>query len=1017
MIAASVLVRWEASVSSFRLACACAALTVFAVALAPSTASAQTVINPYFLFIMDSSGSMADPTTCPAGRTTNSCGAACTKINDAKCALQRVVAGVGDATFGLEQFDQACSTDGCGLPYTGVYTCDTTAASGLVRVGIYDGNQTAITSWVDYACGVPAGGICATRTSHNEIFAYGNTPLGGALLKARCYYSGTCGADGTPASPLIGDTALACRPVSVILLTDGDPTCGTTTAQAVLAATQLRSTPVGTATKNIKTYVIAFGTGVTPANVNSIAAAGGTASAYYATDEATLSLALSQIIADSALVEVCNNLDDTCNTLRDEGLPKYCNTARGVAPPDCRNTAIDRPLCTLCAPPAETFCDGVDNNCNGVIDEGLRNACGVCGAAAVEICDGVDNDCNGVIDDPPVCGSCRPTTEICDGLDNDCDGAVDEGLTRACGAAVGACTAGTEVCAGGAWGVCSGRGPTAEVCNNIDDNCDGVVDGMTRVCGTDVGECIAGTELCTAGAYGTCFGSVGSTAELCDGLDNDCDGLTDESDPTLGTACGETVSPCRAGAIACVAGALTCVGGVGPTEEICNGIDDDCDGVIDDGLAVGSSCGTDTGECSPGVNVCTAGALTCAGERGPSIETCNGLDDDCNGIVDDVPGIGSSCGTDVGICTAGTMECLAGVETCVGSSPPGTEVCDCRDNDCDGTVDEEPATGSLCGAGAACVECACAGPCAVTEFGFSCPTDFVPLVVAPDCWCVPEGGPCVAETCAANTVEQLGAVVCAPGTDGVPVCVCRGNACTFPCEGVDCSGGTVCDPNTGLCVAPSCRTFGCASDQYCDALTGECAPNPCATTTCTADEACRDGACEPSCAGVTCTATELCHAGVCGAALCDGVVCSVAGEVCNPTTGACVEDACATLSCPRGAVCDLDTRACITDPCLRMTCPAEQLCSAGECIVDTGSPDAGVDGGPGIDAGLRVDGGQHEPLRLLAAGGGGCVCTVGVGASKSSGVAGLAALGLALVALFARRRRQTASRGEQAVAK
>ena len=100
-----------------------------------------------------------------------------------------------------------------------------------------------------------------------------------------------------------------------------------------------------------------------------------------------------------------------------------------------------------------------------------------------------------------------------------------------------------------------------------------------------------------------------------------------------------------------------------------------------------------------------------------------------------------------------------------------------------------------------------------------------------------------------------------------------------------------------------------------------------------------------------------------------------------------------------------------------MTCPAAQLCSAGECIVDAGPPDAGVDGGSGIDAGLRVDGGQHEPLRLLAAGGGGCVCAVGAGASTSSRVGGLAALGLGLAALITRRRRQTASRGEKAVAK
>ena len=65
----------------------------------PAAVSAQTVINPYFLFLLDSSGSMGLTTTCTSG-TTNSCGRTCTRMNDAKCALQRVVAGTGDATFG-----------------------------------------------------------------------------------------------------------------------------------------------------------------------------------------------------------------------------------------------------------------------------------------------------------------------------------------------------------------------------------------------------------------------------------------------------------------------------------------------------------------------------------------------------------------------------------------------------------------------------------------------------------------------------------------------------------------------------------------------------------------------------------------------------------------------------------------------------------------------------------------------------------------------------------------------------
>ena len=1005
---------------SLRLSLALVSVAALVLVLAPSAATAQTVINPYFLFLMDSSGSMNGTTTCTVG-VTNACGQPCRRINDAKCALQRVVAGTGDATFGLGQFSQLCKP-GCGNVGTsaGQIACDATSASGVIRVGIAEDNQTAITSWVDYSCGLPAAGMCAagTSTTHNEIYSGGNTPLGGVLQRARCYYSGTCGADGTPASPLIGDAALACRPVSVILLTDGAETCG---GDAVAAATALRTTAVGAATKDIRTYVIGFGVAPPPAAasgpIEAIAVAGGTTRGYYATNETDLSLALSQIIADSALVEVCNGLDDNCNVIRDDGLPKFCNTAFGVAPPDCSNRAVDRPLCTLCAPPAETACDNLDNNCNGTVDEGLRNACGTCGAAPTEICDSVDNDCDGAIDEGGVCGACTPSTEICDNLDNDCDGMVDETLTRPCGAAVGVCTAGTQTCAAGAWGACTGRGPSAEICNNLDDDCNGVIDGQTRACGTDTGVCRAGVEICTAGMFGgVCIGSVGPGTEVCDTLDNDCDGMTDESDPGIGVACGETEGPCEPGTIRCVAGDLVCQGATGPTEEVCNNIDDDCDGAIDDGLAVGSSCGTDTGECSPGINVCAAGALRCDGEIGPIPETCNGLDDDCNGVVDDVMGIGEPCGTDVGLCMAGVLQCIAGREACVGSTSPGTEICDCDDNDCDGTVDEEPATGSLCPSGSSCVECACSLPCTATEFGFQCPTGRTQFMRGAECFCVAPR--CEATACAGQTVERDGSPVCAPSVDGVPICACRNNACTFPCEGVSCTGGTVCDPNTGACVEDSCRTLGCMTGEYCDAITGACAPNPCATTVCMTSEACREGACEPSCVGVRCASGEVCHAGVCAADRCAGVSCATAGEVCDPSTGVCVEDACDTLVCPRGTVCDLTARSCVVDPCLRIRCPAAQVCSDGECIVDVGPPDAGMpDGGGRFDAGPNPDGGRREPQRFLASGGGGCVCAVGVGASKTALFGEVAMFGLVVGVLLWRRRRAHARSHTKVVAK
>jgi hypothetical protein len=166
------------------------------------------------------------------------------------------------------------------------------------------------------------------------------------------------------------------------------------------------------------------------------------------------------------------------------------------------------------------------------------------------------------------------------------------------------------------------------------------------------GVCSTGTSTCDRqGTWTSCDGAVGPSVEICDGLDNNCNGGIDEEFPEQQQLCGfeENVSYgvgiCAPGVMTCDNGALYCNGHVGPSDEQCDGLDNNCNGSVDEGIANSTAIvcyegpeGTMAiGECRAGVRYCTDGGFDgpCDGQKIPEDERCDNLDNDCDGEVDE----------------------------------------------------------------------------------------------------------------------------------------------------------------------------------------------------------------------------------------------------------------------------------------------------------------------------------------------------------------------------------------------
>ncbi len=389
-------------------------------------------------------------------------------------------------------------------------------------------------------------------------------------------------------------------------------------------------------------------------------------------------------------------------------------------------------------PQAGEMCNSIDDDCDGQTDEDLA-------------CTGDDEDADGYTITDGDCNDMDPTinpgaAEVCNSIDDNCNAQVDEGVKTkyfadadgdqygdvntyffSCIEFSGYVTDSTD---------CNDNDATInissiEICNGIDDNCNGFTDEVESIYYADgdgdgygdpntsvtVQSCTAPTDFvdnnldCNDADSGIYAGGT----EICNQIDDDCDGQTDEDlvcdgEDVDGDSYAVNQGDCN---------------DLDPTinpgaAETCNSIDDNCNAQIDEGVQIQYFADADGdlfGDANNYIYSCIASTGYVADNtdcndndatiNSSSPEICNGIDDNCNGLTDEVQGTYYADGDADGY---GNPNASVTVQSCTAPlgyvsnnldcndadaaiNPNGTEICNLIDDDCDGQSDEGLACG------------------------------------------------------------------------------------------------------------------------------------------------------------------------------------------------------------------------------------------------------------------------------------------------------------------------------------